>query len=55
MKQGDLQAILKRRHLTADGGLAQVQRFARLGKALRLRDGIENAEFIPIHMTPNDA
>ena len=49
VKQRHAKALLERADLAADRGLAEVQRFARMGKAARLGDRVENPQLVPIH------
>jgi len=42
-------AFLKVADLSANGGLAQIQRLAGMGKASGFGDGVKNSEFVPVH------
>jgi hypothetical protein len=41
VKQWDAETFFERADLTAHGGLAEVQRFARMGEAACLGDGVK--------------
>ena len=43
VKQRHAEAFLERADLSADGGLAEVQRFAGMGEAARLGDGVKHS------------
>src|SRR5712691_9765157 len=43
------EAFLERADLPADGGLAQVERFAGMGEAARLGDRVKHPQLVPIH------
>ena len=49
VEQRHAEALLERADLAADGGLAEVQRFARMGEAARLGDGVKDPQLVPIH------
>src|SRR5579871_3532858 len=49
VKQGDVEAFLERADLAADGRLAEVQGFARMGETPGLGDGVEYPELVPVH------
>ena len=49
MEQRDLQVLLQRRDLSAHGGLAEVQRIARVGEAAGFRDSVEHPQLVPVH------
>ena len=49
VKQRHAEAFLERADLPADGGLAEVQRFAGMGEAARLGDGVKHPQLVPIH------
>ncbi len=52
VEQRHLQRLLQRRDLAGYGGLAEVQRFARMGEAAGLGNGMEDPQLIPIHAYP---
>ena len=49
VEQARTQAFLERADLPADGRLAEFQLLAGVGEAARLGNGVEDAEFVPIH------
>src|SRR6185437_8302515 len=53
MEERHRKAFLERADLPADGGLAEVQRFAGMGEAARFRHSVENSELVPIHRCRN--
>ena len=55
MEERHAEAFLERADLAADGGLAEVQRFAGMGEAARLGDGVKDPQLVPIHpVSPDD-
>src|SRR3546814_8068035 len=49
VEEGHLQAVLEGRDLAAHRRLAEVQQFAGMGEAARLRHRVEDAQLVPIH------
>ena len=49
MEQRNAEAFLERADLAADRGLAEVQRFPRMGEAACLGDGMKDPQLVPIH------
>ncbi len=48
VEQRDLELVLKRRDLPADGGLGEPQFVAAMGKALCFSGRVEDAQLVPI-------
>ncbi len=51
VEQGNLQFLLQRRNLAADGGLGQAQCLARMGEGPGLGGHVKNLELVPVHHT----
>ena len=49
VKQRNAETFLERADLAAHGGLAKVQRFARMREAACLGDGVKDSQLVPIH------
>src|SRR5260370_21968020 len=49
VKQWDAETFLECADLTAYGGLAEVERFARVGEGACLGDGVQDPPLIPVH------
>ena len=50
VKQRDIEAFFQRADLPRHGRLAQIQRFSRMREAAGLGHGMEDTQFIPIHL-----
>jgi hypothetical protein len=48
VEQRDAQRLLERLDLARNGGLAEVQRFARVGEAAGLGHRVEDAQLVPV-------
>jgi hypothetical protein len=49
VKQRGVEVFLQRADLAADGGLAQMQRVARMGQAAGIRHRVKYPQLVPIH------
>src|SRR5262249_16149142 len=49
VEQRDLEALLERADLAAHRRLAEIERFAGMGEAAGLGDGVEDPELVPVH------
>ncbi len=49
VEQRHAEAFLERADLPADGGLAEIERLARMGEAARLGNRMKNPQLVPVH------